>query len=196
MDLAHLLNEMKCYQLYIGKAIAQIYINEKICDFHDNWQQQFNTYATSFSEISSALLLSQRMIFCDIFIQDRDSKNIHKLLNRLISTKISTNKSIDLQIKEAANQLKSEIDLQQSNIEKLKDYRNKIMAHFSTKFFINEWRMNFPIQNDCKFMDIAELAEKMFDGLSKIIILLNDKPLDTLIMTPLDFDYAILKLLK
>lgn len=187
---------MKYYQLYIGKAISQIYINEKICDFHDNWQQQFNTYATSFSEISSALLLSQRMIFCDIFIQDRDSKNIHKLLNRLISTKISSDNNIDLQIKEIANQLKSDMDLQYSNIEKLKDYRNKIMAHFSTNFLRNEWRINFPVQNDCKFMDIAGLAKKIFEGLSKIIVLLNDKPLDALIMTPFDFNYAILKLLK
>ncbi len=195
-DNKQLIKEIKYFQLYLGKAIAQIYINEKLCDFHDNHNQSFNLYACSFGEISSALLLSQRIIFCDIFIEDRDSKNIHKLLNKLISNKIVNNAEIDLQIKNIANGLKNEIEIQAVNISKLKEYRNNVMAHFSTKFFDDEWRINFPIQNACNFLDIANLATKTFDRLAEIIILLKDEPLDKGILVPFDISYAILKLLK
>ncbi len=113
IDNKQLIKEIKYYQLYLGKAIAQIYINEKLCDFHDNQNKQFNLFASSFGEITSALLLSQRIIFCDIFIEDRDSKNIHKLLNKLISNKIVNDTKIDLQIKDIANSLKNEIAIRQ-----------------------------------------------------------------------------------
>ncbi len=70
------------------------------------------------------------------------------------------------------------------------------MAHFSTKFFDDEWRKTFPIQNACNFIDIANLAIKTFDRLSEIIFLLNDEPIDKGIMTPFDINYAIIKLSK
>ena len=189
-----LINEIEYYQFYLSKAIAQVYINEKLCDFHDNLESQFNLFSNSLTEISSALLLSQRMILCDIFIYDRDSKNIYKLLNKLDSTKIVSERAIDIKIKEIAKNLKSVVEMQADNIAFLKKYRNNVFAHWGTGFFENDWRENFPNQYPCDFIAVVELAVKAFDALTQILLLLKWIPIDRAKMTPSDIDELIKKI--
>ena len=70
--MEQIIKEIEHYQYYLGKAISQTYINDKICDFYDNNNGKYSLYSTCLSEISFALLFSQRMIFSDIFIADKD----------------------------------------------------------------------------------------------------------------------------
>lgn len=194
MEREPLIKEIEYYQYYLGKAVAQIYINERICDFYDCNNEKYSLFADSLSEISSALLLSHRIIFSNIFIGDRDSKHIRRLLNRLNSTKIVSQDDIHLKIKVVADSLINEIDKQSVNIDKLKEYRDNILAHFNTKFFDDDWRKNLPIQYSCDFIAIKNLAIKIYNGLSQILILLKSVPLDNGMMTPYDINKLIEKL--
>lgn len=194
MDKEKLIKEIEYYQYYLGKAVAQVYINEKLCDFHDSSKVQFGLYSNSLCEISSALLLSQRMLFCDIFIDDRDSKNIYKLLNKLDSNKIVSQEKIDIKIKAIAKSLKCTIEKQADNIAFLQKYRNNIFAHWGTGFFDDDWRKNFPIKYSCDFMAIVELAVTAFDAFTQILLLLKRIPLDRAKMAPSDIDKLIKKL--
>ena len=191
MDNELLIKEIEYYQFYLGKALSQIYINDKICDFYENNNKQFSLYANSLSEISSALLLSQRMLFCDIFLPDRDSKNIHKLLNKLQSNKIATQEEIDLKIKNIAESLANEVALQSTNLDNLQKYRHNVFAHFNTRFFDDDWRKDFPHENRCDFIEIKNLAIKVFDGCSQILQLLKRVPLSREIMMPFDINTLI-----
>ncbi len=189
-----LVEELQYYQMYFGKALRCGYINDKICDFFDFHFDRYRPYENSLGEISSALLHSQRVLFSSLLIEDKDSKHIGKLLNRLQSTKVSNDEIVDKKIKQIAQKLSIEVQKQSANILKLKEYRNKVFVHFDKKSFDDEWRNQFPLQNPCDFAEIINLSKQIYGGLYDIIMLLKGIPFSTSELYPTDINYLFNKL--
>lgn len=194
MENIKLIEELQYYQLYFGKALRCGYINDKICDYFDDNPNKYRPFENSLGEISSALLHSQRVIFSSLLIEDKDSKHIRKLLNKLISIRVSNNDIVDKKIKQIAQKLLLEVQIQSANILELKEYRNKVFVHFDKKSFNDEWRNQFPLQNPCNFNEIINLAKQIYNGLYDIIVLLNGIPFSTSELCPNDINDMIAKL--
>lgn len=185
--------ELKYYQMYIGKAISYVYINDKICDFFDLEKEKYNLYACSLGEISSSLIMSQRILFSNLLLEDK-GRCIPKLLNKLDSNQICDNTNFNLKIKTIVNEMKDIMDLQAKNIEKLKEYRHKVYAHFDKGLFNTEWQKTFVQKNDCDFDAIINTCIELFEKIYELIVLLGGEPFGKTLMKPYDINYLISRL--
>jgi len=194
MENRKLIEELQYYQLYFGKALRCGYINDKICDYFSDNPDKYRPFENSLGEISSALLHSQRVAFASLLIEDKDSKHIRRLLNKLISTRVSSDNVIDSNIKLIAQKLLLDIQNQSANILKLKEYRNNVFVHFGKKSFDDECRSKVHLLYPCNFDEIIDLAKQIFNGLYDIIILLKGIPFSKNELCPNDINDLIDKL--
>lgn len=166
--------DIKYYQLYLKELISDYYINESICDFYDENKSLYIRYGNCLSDISKSLKYRQHMLCYLLFYEDKESKSIPKLLNRIRDTKIIKDKELDKAIKILAKEIEDYVDSNKKDIENLKEYRHNVYAHWNKKLFDQNWQNEFQSQHTFDFKKIITLSQKCIETLSIILSFLGE----------------------
>ena len=169
MNNESLCNDIKYYQMYLKELLTDYYINESICDFYETDKGQFIRYGNCLGNITRALSYRQHMLCYLLFYEDKDSKSIPKLLNRIRDTKLLKDKELDKAIKYLANEIEAMVKSASCDIENLKEYRHKVYAHWNVNLFNTEWQKQFKKNHIFDYEKIISLSKKCIETFGVIL---------------------------
>ena len=186
MSNENLCNDLKYYQMYLKELLTDYYINESICDFYENEKSKFIKYGDCLGNISHALSYRQHMLCYLLFYEDKDSKSIPKLLNRIRDTKLLKDKQLDKAIKFLANEIETIVKSASCDIENLKEYRHKVYAHWDVNLFNTDWQKQFKKDHAFDYEKIINLSKKCIETFELIISFLGQ---DSYLYTKVETQY-------
>ena len=70
------------------------------------------------------------------------------------------------------------IEDENSNIEKLRNFRNNVYSHFNKKIFNEEWQKSYKKENNFEFPKLKTVCLNIFDDLSRILEILGAEIFD------------------
>lgn len=180
MRKQEVIEEFQNYQNIIGEIDSLYRINEGICDFFDADNSKFFYYGLSLSAINKALVCWQHSLCAVLLCHDRESKNIPKSIERILSEKIEDdeNKVIYNKILPYLKNILKIIEDENGNIEKLRNFRNNVYSHFNKKIFNEEWQKSYKKENNFEFPKLKTVCLNIFDDLSRILEILGAEIFD------------------
>ena len=160
--------------MFLNELISDYYLNELICDFYEQDRVKYRKYGNNLSNISKALKYRQHMLCYLLFYEDKDSKSIPKLLNRLKDTKILEDKKLDYFVKCLSDDIKDLLNSAKTDIINLKEYRHNIYAHWNKNRFKSEWQEQFKSEHIFDFEKIFNISKKCIEIFTEIICICNE----------------------
>ena len=194
MTKNEVINELQYYQMYIGEIISCYYINEALCDFADSYPESLRQYGIELRVISRALVCKEHLLSAVLLCYDPKSKRLMKSIERILCEKISDDMLSYSKITNKLHDAKKEIQKCTDDISKLREFRNKVYAHFDQKIFDDSWQISFKKENNFNFTKIKELCESIFNTFSEILEILGSKPYDASVIRLSDVERFIERL--
>ena len=196
MEKQKIIEEFQNYQNIIGKIDSFYRINEALCHFFESSNAKFYSYGLVLSSINSALVCWQHSLCSILLCRNKESKNIPCSIDRILSEGITNDKNKVLynKIVPYLKELQKIINQESDNIEKLRNFRNNVYAHFNKKIFNEEWQIEYKVVNNFDFVKLREACLRIFDNISAILEILGAETFEKSIVLQRDIKKFIEKL--
>lgn len=174
IDKNEICNEIKYFQMYLHELISDYYISESLNDFYDANKIKYLNYGNYLTEIVKAVNYRQHMLFYLMYHEDRDSKSIPRLLNKIQDNKLLQDQHLNDTIKSLGGEISNLITEVSLDIKNIKEYRDNVYAHWNKNLFKKQWQQKF--KNDYKFNyeKMINVAKKTLKTLDDILFLFDE----------------------
>lgn len=175
IDKNEICTEIKYFQMYLHELISDYYISEAVNNFYDENKIKYISYGNFLTDIVKAVNYRQHMLFYLMYHEDKDSKSIPRLLNKIQDNKMLQDQHLNNTIKSLGKEISKLITDASVDIKNIKEYRDNVYAHWNKNLFKKNWQQQFKKDNKFDYEKMIVVAKKTLETLDDILFLFNEE---------------------
>lgn len=161
--------------MYLHELISNFYISESLNDLFDEDKQNFYKFGNYLTNIVNSANYRQHMLIYLMFHEDKDSKSIPRLLNKIRDNKMLKDVHYNNVIKSLGDKISHLINEASLDIKNIKEYRDNVYAHWNKNLFKTEWQKQFKQEFKFDYGKLIELAKNCLEAFDHILFLFNEE---------------------
>lgn len=174
IDKNEICNEIRYFQMFLHELISDCYLSDALNNFYEEDKNKYIKYGNYLTYIVKAVNYRQYMLIYLMYYEDKDSKSIPRLLNKIKDNKLLKEKPINDTIKSLGKTISQLINDISLDIKNIKEYRDNVYAHWNKNLFKKEWQQQFKKDYKFDYEKILEVAKTTLETFDNILFLFNE----------------------